>query len=153
MPTGSYTSTVADDGCGDYTVKWDALNDHVVDRVRYSTSHTGLQGRMTASASGISLQIRFMSDDILRSNRSFVACHGSGYDQKVMEPISLMGYEDEVINLRFSGSGTGASILAGAMPEIKRTGVAPGLFFDAINVNPDLYFTNMKWKEAQAKFR
>lgn len=153
MPTGSYTSTVSGDGCGDYTVKWGALNEHVVDRLLYSTSHTGLRGRLLPTADGITLQLRFMSDDILKSTRIMDPCHGDRNENVVMEPISLAGYEDDEIRLRFSGSGTGASILAGAMPEIKRTGVASGLYFDAVNVNPDLYYTNMSWKEAQAKYR
>lgn len=153
MPASSYTSTVTGDGCGDYTVKWGALNDHVVDRQLYSSSHTGLRGQLTTTASGITLQLRFMSDDILKSTRIVDPCHGDRNENVVMEPMSISGYEEDEITLRFSGSGTGASILAGAMPEIKRSGVASGLYFDDISVNPDLFYTNMSWKEAQAKFR
>jgi hypothetical protein len=39
------------------------------------------------------------------------------------------------------------------MPTIGSTGVAPGLFFDVTDINPEAFFTTLKWKEAPAKFQ
>jgi hypothetical protein len=153
MNAGTFSNNVSMETCGTYTVKWDALNDYQVDRIQYGTAHKGLGGRMIFTPEGIKLQIRFESPDVLKSTRIFDPCKGDRYTQEVMEPLSILGYEDEEIFLRFSGSGSGASILAGAMPELRATGVAPGMFFDITDLNPEAFFTNMKWAEVKPKYQ
>lgn len=152
ISSGSFSNPVSLEACGTYTVKWDAVTDVEVARVPYS-SHQGLGGRIEFTPAGVKLKIKFESPAVLRSTRTFVPCRGMTSTQVVMEPLFFQGFHEEEIFLRFSGSGTGASILADEMPTIPRTGVASGLYFDVTDLNPDAYYTTLKWKEEKPKYQ
>ncbi len=150
MPVGSYSNTVSQDACGTYTVKWDALN-HVTDRNLYGVSNT-FAGRVYQDGTGFGVKIRYMSANVLRSTRTFAPCVGSATQNIVFEPISFDGYHEEVIWFPFANQSARTAIKAGAPAKLERTGVAPGLFWDAISLNPDLFYTKIWWAETTAKY-
>lgn len=153
MPLGTYTSQVSGDGCGSYTVRWDKIGpDYVVERKKNNQSD-GLTGRVVHTPSGFKMKLWFESPDIIKSTRTFVPCRGSTQVNTVYEPIELNGYWEEEIELKFMNRASGSSILAGSAPRRDRSGVAPGLFFDAVSLNPDLYYTTLTWAMSAPKYQ
>jgi|GEM_PF-1084945 len=152
MPAGTFSTHTEADGCADYKVNWDKLVDATVGRIRHNSYDPGVSGEVVHMADGFKVKLRFNSGSILKCTRIEIPCGSPAMTNIVMEPILLAGYEDQEIHFRFSGVGQHASILAGAMPELKRTGVASGLYFDQIQTNPDLYYTRMSWKVAEPKW-
>jgi hypothetical protein len=154
MPMGTFTSQVTGDGCGSYTVKWDAIGpDYVVERKKYGASGLGLGGQVIHTPDGFKIKLRFESPDILKSTKTFVPCQGTTQVKSVNESIDLGGYREKEIELKFLSRSTGTIIQAGSLPRLNRTGVASGLFFDAVNVNPDLYYTTLTWAAATPKYQ
>jgi hypothetical protein len=152
MPVGSYSNIVHGDGCGTYTAKWDAIGpDYLVGRQKYGAVGKGLGAQIINTPEGFKIKIRFRSPDILTSTRTYVPCVGSTAVNKVTEYITIGGFEEKEIMLKFSNRGAGASIMADSL-RINRTGVASGLLFDAEDVNPDLYYTTLKWAVTKSKF-
>lgn len=152
MPAGVFSTHTEADGCADHKVSWDKLEDVAVPRIKHNSLDPGVSGEVVHVAEGFKVKLRFNSGNILRCTRFEKPCQGSGTTNIVMEPILLAGYEDQEIHFLFSGVGQHASILAGSMPELKRTGVASGLYFDYADYNPELYYTRMNWKEAAPKW-
>lgn len=150
MPVGTYSNTVSQDACGTYTVKWDALN-HVTDRNLDGVSNT-FSGRVYQDGTGFGVRIRYTSADVLRSTRTFAPCHGITTQNIVFEPVTFEGYHEEVIWFPFSTQSARTTIKAGAPAKLERTGVAPGLFWDALSLNPDLFYTKIWWAETTAKY-
>ena len=150
MSPGTFSNTVSVDACGVYNVKWGAVNE-VIER-NLSSKAEGFSGRLYQTASGFGVKIRFISDDILKSTRTFTPCIGSVYSTMVNEPIEFQGYHEQTIWFPFSSASERAAIKAGE-PQIQTgTGVAPGLFWDAIDVNAKQFTTKIWWDEAKPKY-
>lgn len=153
MPMGSYSSQVSGDGCGTYTVKWDKIGpDYVVERKKNNQSN-GLTGRVVHTPSGFKMKLWLKTPDILKSTRTFAPCIGSTQVNTVFESIDLNGYWEQELELKFMSRAFGAPILAGSGPRRERSGVASGLFFDAVSVNPDLYYTTLTWAVSAPKYQ
>jgi len=152
MPAGTFSTHTEADGCADHKVSWDKLENLAVGRIRHESYDPGVSGEVEHVADGFKVKLRFNSGNVLKCTRVEWPCGSDARTVTVMEPILLAGYEDKEMHFQFSGVGQHASILAGAMPELKRTGVASGLYFDQSEVNPDLYYTRMSWKAAEGKW-
>lgn len=152
MPAGTFSTHTEADGCVDYKVTWDKLEDVTVSRLRHNTYAPGVSGEVVHAADGFKIKLRFNSGEVLRCTRIERPCTSPAVTNIVMEPIMLAGYEDKEIHFQFSGVGPHSTILAGSMPELKQTGVASGLYFDRNDYNPDLYYTRMSWKAAEPKW-
>ncbi|HEY6900822.1 MAG TPA: hypothetical protein VI233_09275, partial [Puia sp.] len=153
MPQGSFSTHTTEEGCADHTVKWGALTSVEVPRVPNSQSNRNLSGYVYNRADGFRVQLHFMSDDILSTTRIMVPCGDNAVTNQVKDNISLAGYQGTDIYFKFSSTGKSASILAGEMPRLDKTGVASGLYFDFGALKPELFYTTLKWKEAVAKYR
>lgn len=151
MAAGSYTSHTTMDGCGDYTVKWDAIRSLEVARKKF-TEAGGLSGRVVHRPGGFDLKIRFIATDVLMTHRKFVDCHSGGSNNDVPDAIEIQGFHETIIPLRFSQAGGNAAIRAGEMPLKTGTGVASGLYFDAPDYVPGNFTTRLHWDEARPKF-
>ncbi|MDO6435331.1 hypothetical protein Q4E93_32245 [Flavitalea sp. BT771] len=152
MPAGTFSTHTEADGCADHKVNWDKLENVAVGRIRHESYDPGVSGEVVHAPDGFKVKLRFNSGNILRCTRIETPCGSPARTNIVMEPILLAGYEDAEIHFQFSGVGQHASIMAGSMPELKRTGVASGLYFDQSQLNPDLFYTRMSWKVAQPKW-
>ena len=128
MPAGGYTSHTTMDGCGDYTVTWDAIHELRVERKKYSEAG-GLSGHVVNNPDGFDIKIRFIAEDVLMTHRKFVDCHSGGSNDNVPDAIEVQGFHETIIPLRFSQSDGKASVKAGEMPLKTGTGVASGLYF------------------------
>lgn len=148
---GSFSNIVHNDGCGTYSVKWTAIKDYVINRSLYSSGGS-FSGEVVQSASGFGVKLRLLSDNILRSERNYVACHGDGYQQIVFEPIEFAGHHEEVFHFRFTDNTEKAHIAAGAPVITTGTGVASGLYWDAEDLNSSLFTSTVSWKEAVPKY-
>ncbi|MBN8858822.1 MAG: hypothetical protein J0H29_10565 [Sphingobacteriales bacterium] len=151
MPAGGYTSHTTMDGCGDYTVNWDAIHEIKVERKK-NTEAGGLSGRVVNKPDGFDIKIRFIAEDVLMSHRKFVDCHSGGSNDHVPEAIEIQGFHETIIPLRFSQSDGKASIKAGEMPLKTGTGMAAGLYFDFPDYVPDNFTTRLHWDEALPKY-
>lgn len=151
MPGGSYSNAVTVDACGTYKVQWAAISNHVIDRSLYATGD-GFNGRVFQTATGFGVKIKFTSDQVLKSTRTFEPCTGNVTQQVVNEPVYFEGYHEETIWFPFATAAARTSIKAGSLPVQTGTGVAPGLFFDAVDVNPDVYTIKTSWAEALPKY-
>ncbi|MBN8788348.1 MAG: hypothetical protein J0I84_14750 [Terrimonas sp.] len=151
MSAGSYTSHTTMDGCGDYTVTWDAIHELRVDRKK-NTEAGGLSGSVVNKPGGFDIKIRFIAEDVLMSHRKFVDCHSGGSNNHVPEAIEIQGFHETIIPLRFSQSDAKASIKAGEMPLQTGTGVASGLYFDVTDYVPANFTTRLYWGEARPKY-
>ncbi len=151
MATGSYTSHTTIDGCGDYTVKWDAIHDLVIARKKH-TEAGGLSGRVVNKPDGFDIKIRFIAEDVLMTHRKFVDCHSGGSNNDVPDAVEIQGFHETTIPLRFSQAGGKASIMAGEMPLQTGTGVASGLYFDLPDYVAANFTTRLHWNEARPKF-
>ena len=151
MPAGSFSNAVSIDACGTYKVQWSAINEHVTERSLYSTGD-GFNGRLFQTATGFGVKIQFTSSDILKSTRSFTPCTGAAYSDIVYEPVTFEGYHEETIWFPFESQVAGTSIKAGAPPVLSGTGVAPGLFWDDVDVNSQLFTTKIWWDKAVPKY-
>lgn len=151
MPAGSYSNTVSQDACGVYKVQWGAVNNHVTNRSLY-VGGDGFSGRLFQSATGFGVKIKFLSDNILKSTRTFTPCAGSATSKIVNEPISFQGYHEETIWFPFALEAARTRITAGAPAIQTATGVAPGLFWDAVDVNAQVFTTKIWWNDTTPKF-
>ena len=151
MPAGSYSNAVSNDGCGVYKVQWAAVNEHVTPRSLYATGD-GFSGRLFQTATGFGVIIKFESDAVLKSTRIFTPCMGDVYTTVVNEPVSFEGYHEETIWFPFASQAARAPIEAGAPPVQTGTGVAPGLFWDAEDVNAQVFTTKIWWAEETPKY-
>jgi hypothetical protein len=151
MPAGVFTSHATMDGCGDYTVTWDAIHELKVERKK-NTEAGGLSGSVVNKPDGFDIKIRFMAEDVLMSHRKFVDCYTGGSNDHVPEAIEIQGFHETIIPLRFSQSDGKASIKAGEMPLKTGTGVASGLYFDVTDYVPDIFTTRLHWDEAHPKY-
>ena len=152
MPSGGFTSHVTDDGCGDYTVTWDAIHGLEVPRSKY-TDPGGFNGRVVNRPDGFDVKLAFIARNALRSHRRYVDCSGGSTNNDAWEDIEMLGFHNTVIPIRFSNSGSGATIKAGAMPVKTGTGVASGLYFDASDYVPTGFTTRLHWDEAVPKYQ
>jgi hypothetical protein len=150
MPAGSYSNAVTVDACGVYNVKWGAVN-HVTERSLYAKGD-GFNGRLFQTPTGFGVKIKFLSDDILKSTRTFSPCIGSVYSTVVNEPIGFQGYHEQTIWFPFASASERTPIKAGPAQIQTGTGVAPGLFWDAIDVNASIFTTKIWWDEARPKY-
>ena len=151
MPAGSYSNAVSNDGCGVYKVQWAAVNEHVTPRSLYATGD-GFSGRLFQTATGFGVIIKFESDAVLKSTRIFTPCMGDVYTTVVNEPISFEGYHEETIWFPFEAQAARAPIKAGAPPIQTATGSAPGLTWDAEDVNAEVFTTKIWWAETTPKY-
>ncbi len=151
MPSGSFTSHVTADGCGDYTVTWDAIHNLEVWRSKY-TDPGGFSGRVQHRPGGFDVKLQFMAKGALMSHRKYVDCHSGSTNDDVWEDIEMQGFHNTVIPVRFSQSGSKVTIKAGAMPVKTGTGVATGLYFDAADYVPANFTTQLRWDEAIPKY-
>jgi hypothetical protein len=151
MPSGSYTSHTTMDGCGDYTVAWDAIRELSVERKK-NTEAGGLSGRVVNKPDGFDIKIRFIAEDVLMTHRKFVDCHSGGSNDNVPDAIEVQGFHETIIPLRFSQSDGKASVKAGEMPLKTGTGVASGLYFDVTDYVPGNFTTRLHWDEARPKY-
>jgi len=153
MPAGSFSTHTTMDGCADYTVNWAAIPGVEVPRVHYWQSNSDLSGYVVNRADGFKVQLQFRSDDILSTTRIMVPCGSDAVINQVKDNIELAGYRGADIYFKFSGTGKNASILAGEMPRINATEVASGLFFNYTDLQPELFYTTLKWTGAVAKYQ
>lgn len=151
MPAGSYSNAVSNDACGTYKVQWGAINEHVTERSLYSTGN-GFNGRLFQTATGFGVKIQFTSGDILKSTRAFTPCTGDAYSDIVYEPVTFEGYHEETIWFPFESQVARTSIKAGTPPVLAETSVAPGLFWDAEDLNMQLFTTKIWWDKAVPKY-
>ena len=150
MAAGSYSNAVTVDACGVYNVKWGAVN-HVTQR-GLSSKGDPFSARLFPTAGGFGVKIRFLSEDILKSTRTFTPCIGSAYSTVVNEPISFDGYHEQTIFFPFASASERTSIKAGPAQIQTGTGVAPGLYWDAIDVNASIFTTKIWWDDASPKY-
>lgn len=148
MPSGSYTSRTTMDGCGDYTVTWDAIHDLKIWRTGY-TEPGDFNGRVVPQLTGFDVQLRFIAKNALTSHRQFVACRTGSTSDDVSEDIPLQVFQETTIPLRFERSGDKVIIKPGEIPMKTSTGPAAGLYFDASDYVPDNFTTHMYWNEAR----
>ncbi|HMK05602.1 MAG TPA: IPT/TIG domain-containing protein, partial [Ferruginibacter sp.] len=151
MPAASFSNSVSVSTCGTYTVKWDAIPAHVTERTLYSTG-TGFRGRVYKSANGFGVKIKSLIESPLKSTRTFAPCIGAPTQVIVNEPIAFEGYHEETIWFNFTTQAARTTIKAGAPPMLVGTGVAPGLFWDAGDLNPNQFTTKIWWAETTPKF-
>ena len=151
MPAGSYSNAVSNDACGVYKVQWAAINEHVTNRSLYATGD-GFSGRVFHTATGFGVKIKFESDAVLKSTRIFSPCIGSVYTTIVNEPVTFEGYHEETIWFPFATQAARTAITAGAPPIQVGTGVAPGLFWDAEDLNMQVFTTKIWWAEEKPKY-
>ncbi|HEX2608955.1 MAG TPA: IPT/TIG domain-containing protein [Flavisolibacter sp.] len=152
MPAGTFSTHTEADGCADYKVNWDKLQDVSIGRIKHNSYNVGISGEVIHVSDGFKVRLRFNSGDILKCTRIETPCGSPTKTNVVMEAVTLAGYEDQEIHFQFSGVGQHAAIIAGNMPELKRTGIASGLYMDHTQVNPDLYYTRMSWKVGEPKW-
>jgi hypothetical protein len=152
MPAGAFSTHTTEDGCADHTVQWSALTGVEVPRAPNS-SNKDLSGYVYNRADGFRVSLHFMAESILPTTRIMVPCGSDAVINQVKEDILLQGYQGADIYFKFSGTGKNAAILAGEMPTLHATGVAPGLFFDYTALQPELFYTTFKWTEAVAKYQ
>jgi hypothetical protein len=151
MSAGSYSNAVSSDACGVYKVQWAAVNNHVTERSLYATGE-GFSGRLFQTATGFGVKIKFMSDNILKSTRTFTPCIGAVSTNTVNEQIGFDGYHEETIWFPFASQAARTRITAGAPTIQTGTGVAPGLFWDAVELNIQVFTTKILWAEATPKY-
>ena len=151
MPAGRFSNAVSSDACGVYKVQWGAVNDHVTNRGLYAKGD-GFSGRLFQTAMGFGVKIKFLSDNILKSTRTFTPCTGSVYSTIVNEPIGFQGYHEQTIWFPFASQAARTRITSGSPAIQTGTGVAPGLFWDAADVNPEVFTTKISWAEATPKY-
>jgi hypothetical protein len=151
MPAGTYSNAVSNDACGVYKVQWGALNEHATERSLYANGE-GFSGRLYQTTNGFGVKIKFESDPILKSTRTFTPCIGAVYNTVVNETVSYQGHHEETTWFLFRSQAARAPIEAGEPVILVGTGVAPGLFWDAEDVNNQLFTTTTWWAEEQPKY-
>jgi hypothetical protein len=151
MSAGSYSNAVSNDACGVYKVQWTAVNEHVTNRSLYLQGD-GFSGRLFQTATGFGVKIKFMSDQILKSTRTFTPCTGFVSVTTVNEQIGFEGYHEETIWFSFASQVARTSIRAGAPAIQQATGVAPGLFWDIEDLNVQVFTTKIWWAEVTPKY-
>ncbi len=151
MDAGSYSNAVQGDGCGTYTVHWDAIHDVAIERTLYGGGGH-FTGQVQQTASGFGVKLKCLSENILRSQQDFAPCVGAGTHATVFEPIEFEGYHEEVIWFNFTGTGASAHLAAGAPPEATGTGVATGLYWDAQDFDPSFFTRKIYWAEVVPKY-
>lgn len=148
IPSGSYTSHTTMDGCGDYTVTWDAVHELKIWRSK-STEPSYFNGRVIPQRGGFDIKLRFLAEDALMSHRQLADCAGGGYNNDVPESVELQKFNETTIPLRFEQSGSKVIIKPGEMPLKTGTGVASGLYFDVTDYVPNQFTTRLYWNEAR----
>lgn len=150
MPAASFTNHVSVYACGDYKVQWDAIHNLVIDRKKDNEAG-GLRGRVVNQPDGFDIKLDFIAEDALMTHRQFVACNTGSTLDHVKESIRIEGFNNVVIPLRFSKSGSNASIKSGQMP-VRTGSPAAGLYWDAQDYNPSQFTINLHWNETSPKF-
>jgi hypothetical protein len=152
MPAGTFTSRVSMDACGAFTVNWDQIPQTFVDRKKTTDHGDGLYGTVVNKPDGFDVKIRFNVSDILNSHRKFVGCESGNTLDHVKEYISIEGYNNAIIPLRFTKAGSKTTIKAGRMQE-KPTSPAAGLYWDAPSYPVSQFTINLWWDEAEPKYK
>jgi hypothetical protein len=153
MPSGTFTTNVSGDGCGIYNVKWDAINNQQIARGLYSRGNDSLRGRVIPAPTGFRVTLKMLTNPIVRSTQTYTPCIGQVQTKVRMEPISLGEFDEVEFELKFVSPVTRTSIAAGELPIVLGTGAATGLFWDAVDVNPQLFSEKIRWSEAVAKYQ
>lgn len=151
MPPGIFKTHTAADGCGDYTVTWDAVHNLVLGRKSYNGKGDGLYGTLECVDGGFNVKLRFQATDALMTHREFAGCR-SGYSlDHVRETIQLQQFTNTVISLRFTQAASSSPILPGELPS-QITSPAAGLYWDAVAYPANAFKVSMEWATAQPKF-
>lgn len=119
---------------------------------RFIGRFIGLHVRYLLFTDGFDVKLYFIATDALMTHRHFVDCSGSSTHDDVLEDIEFRGFHEVAIPLRFSGPEPDATIKAGAMPLIKGSNPAAGLYFDKPDYITDDYTIRLHWDEARPKF-